>query len=918
MSYSQDFTPSINNDSADFIPSQGDYKTLQPFRYWCQKVLPLVYDDSLSYYELLCKVVDYLNKTMEDVETLHGDVDDMYTAFGQLQNWTNDSIDDLRSDYQLLVNYVNAYFNNLDVQDEINNKLDAMALNGTLTALISPYVPNAVATWLSQHLTPTTPVVDDTLSISGAAADAKVTGDKITELKTALSFDAKYVGIEQLVVLKSSTPREPFALTKGDTFIVTTPDGSAFPSFRINCYDSGLSQVDFFTFTSETNNPRTITWASNTPCAYIGLLDDADKYIICFKSNYSNLDDKFTATKNLLEIGSWNGFDFNDQKRTFTLLQRAMNSDVVNITDLFIFNANHLISSDGSYGSMNGSYATEEFYKSPVAIKIKNSSTRDSPVTVTLFEYNLEKEKTGRHVIAYGQTSEISLNTNKYFRISCNGSPEDILEITCNVNGLIYNGLDSFDNKISSGLVPYSEGNLITNLYEGYIGKNGTPSTGNYYYTNKIPVKPGQALSFWSEESGAMTNMQCRFLCAYNSSGTAVTDKGTEYTTAYIVPDGITSVVVSFANSNINPMAIFGVNKPVYSNTKNDLYVADSIFTDTQNKAFLQRNRSNAQLKANMPYYLDEKSAVCYCKPQNLTTAKINIYFNGNESTTGSSACFVDFANGTFGFYKAFGIYNATSLVVDSSDIVGLTFNVYHDYCIEYKRHSTTGYTLKVTDMMTLDSDDISTTGAFNGWGIIGYDATDVTVNEFKRLTEAIKNPTVLILGDSYTEGVTIWSDRDKRWCYLLGEAVGSYAINGQGGARSNAIEEWIDNYLFDVFTPYYVIIEVGTNEQAVAYFTRNLTNIIAKIKATGAKPILCTVPVTSAKPDPSDYNNFVINSGLPYIDICRALTVNGDMTTQNTDYFLADLTHPSITGHQRIFEMAKLNVPELFRDVTI
>ena len=46
---------------ADYTPVQGNYKSLQPFRYWCQKVLPLVYDDSLSYYELLCKVVEFLN-----------------------------------------------------------------------------------------------------------------------------------------------------------------------------------------------------------------------------------------------------------------------------------------------------------------------------------------------------------------------------------------------------------------------------------------------------------------------------------------------------------------------------------------------------------------------------------------------------------------------------------------------------------------------------------------------------------------------------------------------------------------------------------------------------------------------------------------------------------------------------------------
>lgn len=106
---------------ANFTPEMGSYKTLQPFRYWCQKILPLVYDDSLSYYELLCKVVDYLNKTMEDVETLHGDTTKLHMAYDELQN------------------YVNTYFSSLDVQQEINNKLDEMAENGELAVIFSKY-----------------------------------------------------------------------------------------------------------------------------------------------------------------------------------------------------------------------------------------------------------------------------------------------------------------------------------------------------------------------------------------------------------------------------------------------------------------------------------------------------------------------------------------------------------------------------------------------------------------------------------------------------------------------------------------------------------------------------------------------------------------------------------------------------------
>lgn len=43
-----------------------------PLRYWCYKVLPLVYDDSLSYYELLNKVVAKLNEVIGNVN-LYGE-----------------------------------------------------------------------------------------------------------------------------------------------------------------------------------------------------------------------------------------------------------------------------------------------------------------------------------------------------------------------------------------------------------------------------------------------------------------------------------------------------------------------------------------------------------------------------------------------------------------------------------------------------------------------------------------------------------------------------------------------------------------------------------------------------------------------------------------------------------------------------
>lgn len=127
-----------------------NYTNLEPFRFWCQTVLPSVYDESLSYYELLCKVVHILNETTKDVTILH--------------------------------DFVDNYFTNLDVQEEINTKLDAMAADGSLGNLINEFVPDAVTAWLNKYFKPYEPSavsLDSSLMIENSAADSKATGNAI-------------------------------------------------------------------------------------------------------------------------------------------------------------------------------------------------------------------------------------------------------------------------------------------------------------------------------------------------------------------------------------------------------------------------------------------------------------------------------------------------------------------------------------------------------------------------------------------------------------------------------------------------------------------------------------------------------------------------------------------------------------------
>lgn len=60
---------------------------MKHFDFWCYKVLPLVYDDSLSYYEILCRVVDYINKMIEEDKSYVDEIDKLRQELKVVQDW---------------------------------------------------------------------------------------------------------------------------------------------------------------------------------------------------------------------------------------------------------------------------------------------------------------------------------------------------------------------------------------------------------------------------------------------------------------------------------------------------------------------------------------------------------------------------------------------------------------------------------------------------------------------------------------------------------------------------------------------------------------------------------------------------------------------------------------------------------------
>lgn len=97
------------------------------FRFWCQKVLPLVYDESLSYYELLCKVVKHLEVVMKNLDELDERLSKIEKLYDSLFEYINE--------------YIDNYLEQFDIVKIIENKIDELFESGEFDDLFRTTPP---------------------------------------------------------------------------------------------------------------------------------------------------------------------------------------------------------------------------------------------------------------------------------------------------------------------------------------------------------------------------------------------------------------------------------------------------------------------------------------------------------------------------------------------------------------------------------------------------------------------------------------------------------------------------------------------------------------------------------------------------------------------------------------------------------
>lgn len=98
-----------------------NYTNLKPFKWFILENFPYIEADidALTNWQLFCKLGEEMNKIIEKMNLAGQQTEDLTKAFNELKN------------------YIDNYFENLDVQEEVNKKLDIMAQDGTLEKIIN-------------------------------------------------------------------------------------------------------------------------------------------------------------------------------------------------------------------------------------------------------------------------------------------------------------------------------------------------------------------------------------------------------------------------------------------------------------------------------------------------------------------------------------------------------------------------------------------------------------------------------------------------------------------------------------------------------------------------------------------------------------------------------------------------------------
>ena len=327
---------------ANFFPDVPVYPEMGAFMPVYGKFDLTTYIQGASDYEIMAFLVGKYNACLEAYGNITKLSTETITACKQLQDW------------------INSWFTNLDVQEEINKKLDSMVADGSFGTLlhhtfdtqINQQTTNAVTDWLVKNVTPagSAVAVDKSLSIEGAAADAKSTGTAINSISTLL-----FTGNGRVWNKSVSTEVHAFNGTATSEFKTDVISNIAAGTGEI----TGVSYELIKPFTLTKDTDYTVYAYCSAPINGTLRFNEGVDWEVSVKANLNCItglnEIHFTANKNItvsyiaienpdnLTFSMWITLDERKVKAQERQVQKAETQDFNYITNTLLFTGNGVV-----------------------------------------------------------------------------------------------------------------------------------------------------------------------------------------------------------------------------------------------------------------------------------------------------------------------------------------------------------------------------------------------------------------------------------------------------------------------------------------------------------------------------------------------------------------------------------------------
>ena len=456
---------------ANFFPDVPQFPSMGTFHPVYGKFDLTTYIQGASDYEIMAFLVGKYNACLESYDNITQLSTDTITACEQLQDW------------------INSWFDNLDVQEELNNKIDSMVADGsfgtllhqTLDTQINQQTTNAVTAWLVANVTPTgsAVVVDKSLSIEGAAADAKATGTKLNLLDEDIKMVNNTIRVNNVLAdacLGFVNPEGLNARKDGNNIIVTVAENHGY-AFNIpmklkhkyilslTLYDKmylvigGLKLSDGTYKRGESYYESALYAKGNTTLEIIPTIENAYLYLYVGNSNpRENYTEMSVALYDVTGITDLSGLDFASLKRALFI---TVNGLVPELRQYL-----NKIATYGNIFDVIRNSTVGEFYKNPTDTTWnKNGSTVTSSLPTPsgcTIDKMLVKGKKYRivwkflnltHYISFGGINSEQITTENYKSdILCAKNTVYFLDITPSQDSYLYvyiTGTDGLEMNIS-------------------------------------------------------------------------------------------------------------------------------------------------------------------------------------------------------------------------------------------------------------------------------------------------------------------------------------------------------------------------------------------------------------------------------------------------------------------------------------